>query len=257
MRLLVSVVSAAEARAAVAGGAAIIDVKDPRIGPLGAAVPDIIRSVRAAVPAHLPVSAALGDLPHMPGTAALAAAGAALAGAAYVKVGLLDPSPAAARQLLLAAVAGAAQGAPGTRVVAVAYADAAAIGALPPHALPAAARAAGCAGAMLDTYQKGPGNLLTWQDWDSLAGFLAACRAAGLWGALAGSLSAELVGQAAALCPDIIGVRGAACAGGRRTGRVTADRVRTLAALCQGQNLAAAAAWNRRAGTPGRPGDGP
>ena len=41
MKLLVSVVSADEARRALAGGADIIDVKDPREGPLGAPSPRI------------------------------------------------------------------------------------------------------------------------------------------------------------------------------------------------------------------------
>ena len=49
MRLLVSVVSAEEARRAVAGGADIVDVKDPREGALGAPAPAVLE---APVPAH-------------------------------------------------------------------------------------------------------------------------------------------------------------------------------------------------------------
>ena len=41
-----------------------------------------------AVGTAAPVSVALGDLPALPHTAALAARGAALSGATYVKVGL-------------------------------------------------------------------------------------------------------------------------------------------------------------------------
>ena len=44
----------------------------------------MVREVGAAAP----VSVALGDLPNLPHTAALAARGAALSGADYVKVGL-------------------------------------------------------------------------------------------------------------------------------------------------------------------------
>ena len=88
MRLLVSVVDAEEAELAVAGGVAIVDVKNPSEGSLGAPAPGVIAQVRDVVPAELPLSAALGDLPCLPGTAALAALGAARSGAAYVKLGL-------------------------------------------------------------------------------------------------------------------------------------------------------------------------
>src|SRR4029077_10496484 len=92
MRLLVSVVDAAEARLAVAGGVDVVDVKNPAEGSLGAPSPGVIAAVRREVPPELPVSVALGDLPALPGTAALAAFGAARSGAAYVKVGLWGPS---------------------------------------------------------------------------------------------------------------------------------------------------------------------
>src|SRR5918911_1695842 len=85
MKLLVSVVDAAEARLAVAGGVDVVDVKNPAEGSLGAAAPGVIAEVREAIPAELPLSAAIGDLPSLPGTAALAALGAMRSGAAYVK----------------------------------------------------------------------------------------------------------------------------------------------------------------------------
>ena len=78
MRLLVSVVSGEEARRAVAGGADIIDVKDPGEGALGAPAPRVLSEVVRVVGAGAPVSVALGDLPDLPHTAALAARGAAL-----------------------------------------------------------------------------------------------------------------------------------------------------------------------------------
>src|SRR6516225_7472683 len=88
MRLLVSVVSAQEARRALAGGADIIDVKDPTEGALGAPSPRVLSEVVRVVGGAAPVSVALGDLPNLPHTAALAARGAAFSGADYVKVGL-------------------------------------------------------------------------------------------------------------------------------------------------------------------------
>ena len=121
MRLLVSVVDADEARAAAAAGADIVDVKNPAEGSLGAPSPAVIERVRAAVPPELPVSVAIGDMPNLPGTAALAALGAARSGASFVKVGLWGVSTEAEAVALLRAVREAAAGAV---VVAGAYADA-------------------------------------------------------------------------------------------------------------------------------------
>ena len=81
MRLLVSVTDAAEARVAVEGGVDIVDVKNPAEGSLGAPGPGVIERVRQVVPPERAVSAAIGDLPNLPGTAALAALGAARSGA--------------------------------------------------------------------------------------------------------------------------------------------------------------------------------
>ena len=76
MRLLVSVTDADEARLAADAGVDIVDVKNPAEGSLGAPAPGVIERVREVVPPEHPVSAAIGDLPNLPGTAALAALGA-------------------------------------------------------------------------------------------------------------------------------------------------------------------------------------
>ena len=107
--LLVSVRSAAEARAALHGGAALIDVKEPDHGPLGRASDETIVEVVAAVAGRCPVSAALGELCDDPGTAVPA-------GLAFVKWGLARCG-AGWRDDLAGRHAG------GARVVAVAYAD--------------------------------------------------------------------------------------------------------------------------------------
>jgi uncharacterized protein (UPF0264 family) len=122
MRLLVSVVSAAEARRALDGGADIIDVKDPSEGALGAPSPSVLSEVVREVGAAAPISVALGDLPNLPHTAALAARGAALSGAGYVKAGLRGVSELDSAVALMRAVAAAVG--PQTAVIAAAYADA-------------------------------------------------------------------------------------------------------------------------------------
>ena len=61
MRLLISVANAAEASAALAGGADIIDAKDPLAGALGAVSVEVLREIHAAVAGARPVTAALGE----------------------------------------------------------------------------------------------------------------------------------------------------------------------------------------------------
>lgn len=220
MRLLVSVRDVREAHAAVRGGAEIVDAKDPRRGALGPVTPHTLARIRAAVPGGIPVSAALGDAGDrwpMP------------RGVAYVKVGLRavqDAAQAGAlayRTVQLAAEAGA-------ELVLVAYADASRAGTLTPLAIPDIAAAAGAHGVLLDTAFKDRGSLFDLLDVGYVARWLAAARAAGLFTALAGSLGEPGLRTAVALGADIVGVRGAACDGGR-TGRVSVARVAALSAL--------------------------
>jgi uncharacterized protein (UPF0264 family) len=231
MRLLVSVVDAAEARAAAAAGADIVDVKNPAEGSLGAPAPAVIAGVRAAVPAELPVSAAIGDVPNLPGTAALAALGAARSGATFVKVGLWGVSTEDDAVSLLRAVRDAV---PGTGVVAAAYADARRVPHTPlaPELLPRVASAADVAVCLLDTAVKDGLGLLEWLSPDALASLVAEAHDAGLQMALAGALRAEDLPPVRDAGADIAGVRSAACGDGRRSGPLDAARVRALVAAC-------------------------
>jgi uncharacterized protein (UPF0264 family) len=238
MRLLVSVVDGEEAAAALAGGADIIDAKDPAAGPLGAVTIEALRTISRAVQAraaadgdHL-LTAALGDAADE-GAVERAAGAASAAGAKLVKVGFAGISaPARTEALLRAARRGAtAPGNGGCGVVAVAYGDATQAASLCPDALVDAAASAGAAGVLLDTAIKsGPGlrDLLTEV---ALSTWVARAHRAGLLVAVAGRLQAadlEFVRNAGA---DIAGVRGAACDGGR-TGRIAAEKVRALRRAC-------------------------
>src|SRR5262245_49549278 len=78
--LLVSVRSVEEAEAALAGGAALIDVKEPERGPLGRAKDSTIAAIINHVANRRPVSAALGELSDFDGVIP--------PGLAYVKCGL-------------------------------------------------------------------------------------------------------------------------------------------------------------------------
>jgi uncharacterized protein (UPF0264 family) len=234
MRLLVSVTDAHEARVAVEGGVDIVDVKNPAEGSLGAAGPGVIERVRAVVPPERPVSAAIGDLPNLPGTAALAALGAARAGAAYVKVGLWGTSTTDAAVAVLRAVRDAIDGE--AAVVAAAYADAERVpgGPLPPGAVVEAARRAGVGGCLLDTAVKDGRGLFQWLTPEALGALVAEGHAAGLEMALAGALRAEELSAVRATGADIAGVRAAACHHGRRTAPLDAARIGRLRVECGG-----------------------
>jgi (5-formylfuran-3-yl)methyl phosphate synthase len=231
MRLLVSVTDAHEACMAVEGGVDIVDVKNPAEGPLGAPGPGVIERVREVVPPERPVSAAIGDLPNVPGTAALAALGAARSGAAYVKVGL-GTSTMEAAVAVLRAVRDAVDGRAG--VIAAAYADAerASGGSLPAGAVVEAARRASAEGCLLDTAVKDGRGLFHWLTPAALEALVAEGHAAGLEMALAGALRAEDLSLVRATGADVAAVRAAACRGGRRTAPLDAERIRRLRADC-------------------------
>lgn len=238
MRLLVSVTDADEARVAVEAGVDIVDVKNPAEGSLGAPVPGVIERVRAVVPPERPVSAAIGDLPSLPGTAALAALGAARSGAGYVKVGLWGTTTTDEAAAVLRAAREAVDG--GAAVVAAAYADAERVpaGPLQPGAVVDAARRAGVEGCLLDTAVKDGRGLFEWLAPDALEALVDEAHAAGLEIALAGALRAEELGAVRTTGADIAGVRAAACRDGVRTAPLDAERIERLRAECQGGKAA-------------------
>ena len=215
VKVLVSVVSLAEAHTVVELGADIIDIKNPAEGSLGAQPPGVIREIAEfAGPRGTPVSVTLGDLPFKPGTAALAAFGAAHLPVAYLKVGLHGVRTHREALAMLGAVRDAVQlTGRSVSVAAVGYADYRRFDGLAPHDLVRTAHDAGCALAMLDTAIKDGNSLFDVMGSPELEEFVGAARQANLQVALAGSLSHRHLPALRSLRPDIIGVRGAVCAG--------------------------------------------
>ena len=219
---MTSVSDVEEAATALREGADVLDVKDPRAGSLGACPPALLRAVvalrdqAAATGRRVPVSAALGDAPDLPGTFALAAAGAAACGVDYLKIGLRGVRHERDSTALLSAVVEAARAvAPGARVVAGAYAEAASIGAIEPRFLPDVAKRSGADGCLIDTFLKDGRTLFDHLAPGAISAFVDACRRRGLLCGLAGSLGAGDLPLLLEIGPDVIGVRGAICEGGR------------------------------------------
>ncbi|GAH11455.1 unnamed protein product, partial [marine sediment metagenome] len=71
-----------------------IDCKNPSEGSLGANFPWIIKQMKSLIQfsGSQLLSATIGDFPNLPGTASLAALGAAVAGADIIKIGLKGPT---------------------------------------------------------------------------------------------------------------------------------------------------------------------
>lgn len=204
-----SVRSAAEARIALAAGAHIIDIKEPARGPLGMADPDTIHEI-CTLAASVPTSAALGDLrtgrfsDQFPPTT-------------YVKLALAHAPRNWSTHLSRLRLS--------APLIPVAYADHARVHAPPPRDVLDFAIQHQTPGFLIDTAVKDGGNLFDHIDPQPL---IAAARAANLTIALAGSLRGESFMRAVNLEPDIVGVRGAACAHHDRTACIDAARIKAL-----------------------------
>lgn len=232
MQLLVSVRDAREVPAALTGGAQIVDAKEPSAGALGAVSATALAAIAAALPEQTPLSVALGDTLDVP-EAYRAARQAADVGARFVKLGFLGLRGAGDIEARLRAAAKGAGG--GVRVIAVAYADAEQVGAPPADAVLAAAATCGADGVLLDTAGK-RGGLFDLLTDDDVRAWVDGAHASGLMVALAGSLGAAGIERAGELGADVVGVRGAACDGGRE-GRLSERRVRELARVALGSQM--------------------
>ncbi|QGM47496.1 (5-formylfuran-3-yl)methyl phosphate synthase [Methylocystis heyeri] len=211
--MLASVLSPAEADAAVERGADIIDCKDPSRGALGALPLAEVSRIVEAVRGRRPVSAVV-ELPHDVTHARDAIEAAADAGAAFVKFALpLTPD---AEEIIAELAPVAAR----RRLVAVLFAD---LG--PDFGVLDRLAEAGFEGAMLDTAHKGKGRLLDAMSVGVLAEFVGRCRALKLTAGLAGSLESPDVPRLLVMAPDVLGFRGALCAEGERRNALSASAV--------------------------------
>ncbi|MGH7174678.1 MAG: (5-formylfuran-3-yl)methyl phosphate synthase, partial [Gemmataceae bacterium] len=228
-RLLVSVRSAAEVEAAIAGGAELIDVKEPERGSLGPADVGVVADVVAKIAGRRAVSAALGELldsfwkkpsvvPHL----------------AYAKWGLAGfhrHAPLVWRWHLTHMSQQLAEVNPGCQAVAVAYADWQRAQAPPPENVCDFAIEKATGAFLLDTWKKDGSTLLDCLSLTEIERMRERCRAAGVPMALAGSLGPAEIQTLLPLRPDWFAVRGAVCQGRQRGASIDEGKVRQLAVL--------------------------
>lgn len=211
--LLASVADLHEMEIARAGGADIVDLKQPAFGALGAWSTEALTAAvmlwnawgdqlgEAGRPA---LSATAGDQPMVPALIRAAAERVAGTGVPIVKVGLF------ASQHTNECVEALAPLASRVRMIGVLFADEA-----PDFGVLAALGRAGFAGVMIDTSDKKSGSLAEQLDALTLGQFVAEARRHGLITGLAGSLKLDDIPALVGVGADYLGFRGALCEGGR------------------------------------------
>lgn len=230
MLLLISPINHEEALESIEGGADIVDVKNPKEGSLGANFPWVIKDIREITPENMLVSATLGDVPYKPGTVSLAAMGALVSGADYIKVGLYGPKNyEEGLEVMKNVVKTVKDVNPNSTVVASGYADAHRVDAVSPWDIPKIAKDSGADLAMLDTAVKDGKTLFDFLDMDDLKKFVDEGHKYGLKVALAGSVKKDQLKPLEDIGCDVVGVRGAACVDGdRNTGHIDRHAVKDL-----------------------------
>lgn len=230
--LLVSVRDPDEALEAIAGGADVIDVKEPTRGPLGAADSGVVRAIASVVDARTMVTAALGELADWTGLSGPVPDYERLA---VVKLGFArlgedwrDRLAQAKEELP-----------PGVELAPVGYADHAAAGSPDPQRLLEGATQPG-GWMVLDTWDKSGPDSLELMGEGPLAELLAGARRRRVRVVLAGRLAGESLLRAASLGPALVGVRGAVCRGGRggRVDRTLVERLVSDLAACRAGSTA-------------------
>jgi (5-formylfuran-3-yl)methyl phosphate synthase len=227
MRLLVSVRDASEAADAVAGGADIVDAKEPTLGPLAPVSPVALQSINAAVPLAIPLSVALGDAhPTELGEIVAAVGSLQPRRALYFKAALIATSPRAAAPAIAAAAGRLAARPDRPALIVARYVDA------PADASDLAdwvdvCAASGAHGLLLDTSRKAGATLFASVGVHALSALRRRATRQGIWLALAGGMTIDDLERLGDVRPHVLGVRGAVC-DGARTGVLSSRRVEQL-----------------------------
>jgi uncharacterized protein (UPF0264 family) len=209
-----------------------IDCKNPREGSLGANFPWIIKSMKQLIPEHSfqLLSATIGDFPHLPGSASLAALGAVSSGADIVKVGLKgSKNEKQGIELMKNVVKAVKDYNEKAQVVAAGYADRSRMETSPTFLeIPTIASESGADIAMLDTHVKDGKGLFDFLNVDELIQFKEKANDLNVEVALAGRLMKKDLEKIKQIKPDIIGVRSIVCENFDRNMAIKADLVENL-----------------------------
>ena len=218
IRLLVSPKSIEEAKIVVQQkGVDYIDCKNPLEGSLGANFPWIIKEMKSLIHPNSSqlLSATIGDFPNLPGSASLAALGAAVSGADIIKIGLKESTTEDDCVYLMKGVVKAVKNYnENIKVVVAGYADRIRMKTSPDFLLlPNIAAKSGADIVMLDTFIKDGKGLFDFLSVEQLNFFKNKAKKLNLEVALAGYLMKDSLPMIKEIMPDIIGVRSIVCEG--------------------------------------------
>ncbi|KKN69666.1 hypothetical protein LCGC14_0438550 [marine sediment metagenome] len=233
IKLLISPKTIEEAKIVISAKIDFIDCKNPEEGSLGANFPWVIKSMKELIPNNSPqlLSAAIGDFPNLPGSASLAALGAAVSGADIIKVGLKGPKNVEEGIKLMKGVVKTVKDYnKNIQVVAAGYADYIRMDtALNFLSIPIIAAESGSDIAMLDTYIKDNKNLFDFLTLNQLVEFKKLANDLKLKIALAGKLNQINLSKIKKINPDIIGVRSMVCERqDRKNGKIKLELIENL-----------------------------
>ncbi|MFN3151735.1 (5-formylfuran-3-yl)methyl phosphate synthase [Bremerella sp.] len=214
MHLLVSVRSVEEANLAGKMGVDLIDLKEPELGSLGAASPDIWQAVVGQWHKRTRVSIALGELPQVSSVSKVPA------DTDSVKIGLAGCRHDSSWRDHLQDVYD--QLPEGVQRVAVHYADSDLADSPSLDDVLEMALQLDCRTFLVDTFNKSGGSVFTHMSTTHLIDLQQRLQTEGLQFALAGSLRFKHLASVVKIQPDIVAVRGVVCHRDR-TGKIDAE----------------------------------
>ena len=216
IKLLISPKNIEEAKIVISAKVDFIDCKNPEEGSLGANFPWVIREMKNLILSNNNLqllSATIGDFPNLPGSASLAALGAATSGADIIKVGLKGPKNIDQGVKLMKNVVKAVKSYnKDIKVVAAGYADYMRMDStLDFLSIPIIGAESGADIVMLDTFIKDEKGLFDFLNVSQLSEFRDSAHNLNLKIALAGNLKHSVLNKIREIKPDIIGVRSMVC----------------------------------------------
>lgn len=243
--MLISPINIEEVLETIKGEPDIIDIKNPIEGSLGANFPWLISQTHLKIQERnskneilgikkkIELSAAIGDFPFLPGSASLAALGAAVSGVNYVKIGMMGPKDKEMGIMMAKSVVRAVKDYnPEIKTVIAGYADQHLLNkSIDPMLIPEITYESGADVAMIDTAIKNGRSLFDHLPFLKIMEFKEIANSNNIEIALAGSLKFADLDKLSKLDPEIIGVRSMVCENFDRVkGRIKSELILKLKA---------------------------
>jgi uncharacterized protein (UPF0264 family) len=212
MKILISIKDAAEAKeVAAAGGVDIVDVKNPEEGTLGANHPWVIEEVKALFSRRTLIAASIGDLDFKPGSASLAAYGAASLEVDYITASMFKVKTKEEVRVMTEKLLRTLEEFD-TGLIVAGYADFHRCGSISPFEFLQSVE--GAEYIMIDTAIKDGKSLLDFVALDELTEFKEKAHDLGVKLILAGSIRYPQLHKVKKVGADVLGFRGIVCENG-------------------------------------------